>query len=155
LKVVLDKIELNVSKRLFGKVNVQFNEDIISFNDSKARAINIIKENYDRIKTHYITNLSKKEQWLIDYDDLNIISVKILFYYLTQYARWKEQYTKSNYDIKFYEKDFSHPSTYDIIIFFLKNKYPYEWKNISQKYINKTPEEFDFYWTNRLAYFNM
>lgn len=154
MKIALNKIEIVVSKSLFGKVNVEFNGQAISVNDTKARVIEIIQDNYKQIKAHYFSNLSKYQLSDFDSIDLNTISVKILIYYLDQYSRWKEQYKKSNYDIKFYEKDFEHPSTYDIIISFLKEKYPDNWKSISEKYINKTPEEFDFYWTNRLAYFN-
>lgn len=152
LKIILDKIELIVTETLFGKVNVEFNGRTISCNDTKTRLVDIINDNYEKIKAHYISNLSKNQ--LDDIDDLNIISVKILFYYLDQYSRWKEQYKKSNYDIKFYEKDFDHPSTHDIIIFYLKEKHPDKWKFFSEKYINMTSEEFDFYWTNRLAYYN-
>jgi len=90
----------------------------------------------------------------IENEDLNIISLKILVNYLGQYSRFKEQYKKSNYDIKFYEKDFYHPGTHDIIIFYLKEKYPDEWRTVSEKYLDMTSVEFDFYWTNRLAYFN-
>lgn len=154
MKIALDKIEVGVSKPLFGKVNVEFNGRTISVNDTKPRVIEIIQDNYEKIKAHYFSNLSKYQLTDFDSTDLNIISVKILIYYLDQYSRWKGQYKKSNYDIKFYEKDFEHPSTNDIIIFFLKEKYPGKWKSISAKYIDKTPEEFDFYWTNRLAYFN-
>ena len=154
MKIILDKIELDVSKTLFGKVNVEFNGRTISFNDTKDRVIDIIKENYEKIKAHYISTLFKNKLSDTDNWDLNTISVKILIYYLDQYSRWKEQYKKSNYDIKFYEKDFDHPSTYDIIILFLKERHPDNWKSISEKYINKTSEEFDLYWTNRLSYFN-
>ena len=154
MKILLDKIELCVSKTFFGKVNVEFNGRTISINDIETKAIEVIKDNYKKIKAHYISNLLKNELSNIDNDDLNIISVKILIYYLEQYSRWKEQYKKSNYDIKFYEKDFDHPSTYDIIILFLKERHPDNWKSISEKYIDKTSEEFDFFLTNRLAYFN-
>jgi len=154
LKILLDKIELDISKTLFGKVNVAFDGSSTYVSDSKDRVIEIIKGNYEIIKAHYISNLSQNQLNDIDNDDLNAISVKILIYYLNQYSRWKEQYKKSNYDIKFYDKDFGHPSTHDIIIFYLKEKYPDKWKIISEKYINMTSEEFELYWTNRMAYFN-
>lgn len=153
MKVILDKIELDVSKTLFWQLNVEYNGRIISVNDKATRAIDIIKENYEKIKAHYISNLSKN-QIGADNEDLNTICVKILLYYLDQYSRWKEQYKKSNYDIKFYEKDFDHPSTHDIVILCLKEKHPDNWKSLSEKYLNMTSDEFDFYWSNRLEYFN-
>jgi len=154
LKIILDKIELYISKKLFGKVKIEFNGQTILINDKKVRVVDTIKYNYEKIKAHYISNLSKTQSSKFDFEDLNSISVKILIHYLDQYSRWKEQYTKSNYDITFYEKDFDHPNTNDIIILYLKEKHPNNWKTISEKYINMTTKEFDSYWTNRLAYFN-
>ena len=153
LKVILDKIELDISKTPFGKLNVEFHGQTILINESAERAIEIMKSNYEKIKAHYTSNLSKSKIGA-DNEDLNTICVKILIYYLDQYSRWKEQYKKSNYEIKFYEKDFDHPSTHDIVILYLKEKHPESWKSISEKYLNMTSEQFDFYWTNRLAYFN-
>ena len=143
MKIILDKIELYISKKLFGKVKIEFNGQTILINDKKVRVVDTIKYNYE--KGNLIMNIE---------GNINSISVKILIHYLDQYSRWKEQYTKSNYDITFYEKDFDHPNTNDIIILYLKEKHPNNWKTISEKYINMTTKEFDSYWTNRLAYFN-
>ena len=130
MKVQLDKIELDVSKTLFGKLKVEFNGSTTTINDTATRAVEVIKDNYEKIKAHYISNFSKNLGGL-ENDDLNTICVKILIHYLDQYSRWKEQYKKSNYDIKFYEKDFEHPDTYDIIILFLKEKHPDHGKSLS------------------------
>ena len=135
LKVQLDKLEIIVSKTLFGKVIVEFNGQTISIQYTAERAIDIINHNFDKIKSYYLSNLSKNQASNINFDDLSTISVKILVNYLEQYCRWNKQHTKSNYDLKFYEKDFYHPATYDIIIFFLKHKYPDNWKSISGGYI--------------------
>jgi hypothetical protein len=85
---------VNVSKTLLGKVNVEFAGQTISFKDTKARVVDIIKGNYEQIKAHYISNLSKNQLSYIKNEDLNIISVKILVNYLIQYSRFKEQYKK-------------------------------------------------------------
>jgi hypothetical protein len=154
LKIKLDNIEVEISQAWLDKLNIKLNERILFTNEKIERAVDIVKENYAKIKAYYISNLSQNQMINFDYDDLNIISVEILIYYFNIYTRWKEYYVKSNYDIKFYEKDFNHPDTYDIIIFYLKQKYPDNWKSMSQKYINMTSVEFDFYWTNRIAYFN-
>jgi len=156
MTVKLDNIELEVSKKLFGKtINIKLNEQTIQvLNDTVSRTVDIIKNNYEKIKPHYISNLSKNQTSNIEAEDLNAICVKILLYYIDQYSRWKEQYKKSNYDIKFYEKDFDHPTTNDIIIFFLQDKYPDKWKTISANYIDMDPNKFDDYWANRQSYFN-
>ncbi len=153
MKIILDKIEIDISKTTFGKVNVEFNGQTILIDDSAESAIEILRSNYEKIKSHYASNISKN-QIEVEIEDLNSVCVKILFYYLDQFSRWKGHYKKSNYNIKFYEKDFDQPSTHDIVIFHLRDKHPDNWRSLSERYLNMTTEQFDFYWSNRLAYFN-
>ncbi len=156
MKTKLDNIELEVSKKLFGKTTkIKFNGKTISVrNQTISKTINILKSNYELIKAHYISNLSKSQIPEIDNAELNTLCVNILFFYIDQYSRWKEQYKKSNYEITFYEKDFDHPTTHDIIIFFMQEKHPENWESISAKYIKMERNIFNEYWINRQAYFN-
>jgi hypothetical protein len=153
LKVLLDTIELNVSKTLFGNVIVEYNGQTISINGDLFLVMEVIKRNYEKIKDHYISNIFKSKAEL-DVHDLNKICVEILIHYLDQNNRWKNQYAKSNYDSNFSEKDFEHPETNDIVIRYLKNKYHDSWKSRSLKYLDMTSDKFEFYYANRNAYFN-
>lgn len=155
MTINLDNNELTISQKLFGStITVEHARQKVSvLNDTIDRTTEIIKSNYETIKSFYVAKLNKNHTD-INPKDLSEISLKILLYYLDQYSRWKEQYKKSIYDIKFYEKDFDHPTTKDMVVFYLKEKYPDNWKEISSKYLDLSSTEFDAYWENRLAYFN-
>ena len=154
MTITLDNIELNVYKKfLWTTIYIDYNGKTTLVNKDKLpRTIEIIKGNYEIIKSYYLSNLTKNNA--TDLSDLNTICVKILLYYIDQYSRWKVQYKKSNYDIKFYTKDFEHPSTNDLIVFHLIEKHPDNWKSISSQYLNMSQTEFEEYWKNREAYFN-
>jgi hypothetical protein len=154
--VRLDNIELIVSKKLFGSnVNIEYDgKTTLVINETTSRTIEVLKNNYEKIKSHYIANLTKNKPSDINIKELSAIAVKILLYYIQQYSEWRVIYTKSNYNILFYEKDFNHPTTHDMVILFLRDKYSENWKTISANYINMDSETFDRYWMNRELYFN-
>ena len=152
--MILDNIELNVYKKfLWPTIYIDYNGKTTLINKDKLpRIIEIIKGNYEIIKGYYLSKLTKNSAK--DLSDLNAICVKILLYYIDQYSRWKVQYKKSNYDITFYTKDFDQPSTKDLIVFYLIEKHPDNWKSISSQYLDMSQTELDEYWKNRELYFN-
>jgi hypothetical protein len=154
--VNLDNIQLVVSKKIFGaNVEIEYNgRTIFVLNETVSRTTEVLKSNYEKIKQHYIANLTKNNPSEIKLEELSAISAKILLHYIQQYSEWKEYYKKSNYDILFYEKDFGHPDTKDMVIFYLREKHPTDWKALSANYINMDSETFDKYWMNRELYFN-
>jgi hypothetical protein len=151
----LDNNELTISKKMLGSTIIveHAGQKVSVLNDTIDRTTEIIKSNYATIKNFYIANLNKNHTDN-NIQDLSEICLKILLHYLDQYSRWKEQYKKSTYDIKFYEKDFYHPTTMDLIVFYFKAKYPDSWKEISSKYLDQSLTEFETNWANRLAYHN-
>ncbi len=144
-----------LSRELFKTtVTVECDGQVIkATNDSPQRVAQIIENNYNVVKSYYAFHLALTR--MPCKKDLNAISLQIVMYYLALYSSWKVKYTKSNYDIVFYQKDFDHPSTMDIVVFYLQKKYPLTWKTQSAGYLNMELTELEDYWQRRLQYFNM
>jgi hypothetical protein len=115
--IMIDLTEENGAIRLTADTN----NNVILSNQSMAFVENIVKENFQVVKSHY----QKKSGDSVDNRDLNNISLKIVLQYLYMYNMWRRLYEKEkDRDLKFVSDDFEHPATHDMIIGYFKNKYP-------------------------------
>lgn len=104
------------------------NEDVILSYQSVDTVSELINHNFNVVNNHYkmMVEDSKKK---FDFTDVAIISIAIVLHYLYLYNSWRSMYMKQeNRDLKFNEKDFSHPSTHDILFNYYKSKYPNDWE---------------------------
>lgn len=138
-------------RRVSDKIQITYNnEKFILTTDIDIKEINkLINKNFDIVKT-------KINNQKIDENDINLITVKIVLYYLSTYILWKKTYPKEkNRDLIFLEKDIKNPQTNDIIINYLIKTYPNQYEEKCSILLNKSINETILYIKNRLDFQNM
>ncbi len=118
-----------------------------------------IKETKEAIEKNYIivnNHFTEKAVGKIDSIDVEIVSLKIVFYYLHMYNKWRTMYIKEkNRDLTFIDKDITHPATHDIIIRYFKTKYPDGYSKICEVLLEMSPDKFRDYEKERQAFYAM
>ena len=140
----LDNIEIEI-KRVSDKVHIIYNnEEFILLTDIDIKEITtLIGKNYNIVK-------SKINNENINSNDINIITIKIILYYLSTYILWRRMYSKEkNRDLTFIEKDLHNPQTNDIIINYFKKEYPNHYVEKCSILLNKPVSETILYIKNR------
>lgn len=128
-------------------------ESTILSNISSQEAKNMTEKNFEIVKNHYKSSDEKNE---IKPYDLNLICLKIVFYYLSTYTLWRKMYSREkNRDLTFLKKDFNSAKTNDIIINYFKEKYPNDFIKKCSILINKPFDELIIYINNREDFQNM
>lgn len=61
---------------------------------------------------------------------------------------------QENKDLKFNEKDFSNPSTHDIVFNYFKTKYPNDWKEKCAVLLGMGLSELNAYYKTRESFYN-
>jgi hypothetical protein len=114
----------------------------------------LIDTNIKIVYNHYNSQLQNAKK-IFPLFDLYELSFSIVIHYLYMYNMWRFTYKKQeNKDLTFDVKDFDHPSTHDIIFFYLKKKYPTDWQTISAALIGMTLIELKTYYKGREDFYN-
>lgn len=156
---MMKKIQLeNVTLSLFSEGNnVQVKsdkEDIILSNQSVNTISELIKYNFNIVSSHYKLMISDTKD-KFDFEDINYVSIAIVLYYLYMYNSWRSMYKKQeNKDLRFNEKDFSNPSTHDIVFNYFKNKYSNKWEEQCAVLLGKGLMELKDYYKTRENFYN-
>lgn len=139
----IDNIKIELSKENDAIRLITDNGDnVILPNQTMAFVENIVKENYQIVKSYYQAKASRS----IDERDLHIISLKIVLYYLYMYNMWRKMYEKEKFrDLRFANSDFAHPATHDMIISHFKNKYPNNYSTSCEILFGMSADEFKTY----------
>ena len=151
------KIE-NITLRLSSEganVRVKSNkEDVILSNQNVNTVSELIKHNFNVVNNHYrvMVEKTKKE---FDFNDVAIISIAIVLHYMYLYNSWRSMYKKQeNRDLRFNEKDFSNPSSHDIVFNYFKTKYPSEWEERCAVLLGMELSELKAYYKTREDFYN-
>lgn len=151
------KIE-NITLGLLGEganVRVKSNkENLILSNQNIDSVAELIQYNFDVVVNHYklMIDREKKE---FDLKDINFISISIVLHYLYMYNSWRVMYKKQeNKDLRFNEKDFSNPSTHDIVFNYFKTKYPNDWEEKCAVLLGMELNELNAYYKTRESFYN-
>jgi hypothetical protein len=151
------KIE-NITLGLLGEganVRVKSNkENLILSNQNIDSVAELIQYNFDVVVNHYklMIDREKKE---FDLKDINFISISIVLHYLYMYNSWRVMYKKQeNKDLRFNEKDFSNPSTHDIVFNYFKTKYSNDWEEKCAVLLGMELNELNAYYKTRESFYN-
>ncbi|HEX8576641.1 MAG TPA: hypothetical protein VF677_10155 [Flavobacterium sp.] len=153
-KIEIENITLSLSDE-GGNVRVKSdNENVILSNQNINTISELIKYNFKVVNNHYKLMVDKAKE-KFDFKDISWVSVAIVLYYLYMYNSWRSMYKKQdNRDLRFIEKDFSHPSTHDIIFNYFKTKYPGDWEEKCSILLGMSVEQFRAYYKTREAFYN-
>jgi hypothetical protein len=128
--------------------------DVLFLNQDIDTLYNLIKHNFNIVNSHYKLMIDATTV-LFHAEDINEVSISIVLYYLYMYNSWRSMYKKQeNKDLRFYEKDFTHPSTHDIIFTYLKSKYPKNWEEKSSVLIGVGLDDLRIYYKRRQDFYN-
>lgn len=115
----IDDINIQVTRDVKGIRAASEVSSLMLPGQTIREAARLIKENYKIVRDHY----EQRSRGGVKAKDLSHISLKIVFSYLYMYNMWREFYPKEkDRDLRFIQKDFTHPQTYDIIINHFKKR---------------------------------
>lgn len=107
---------------------------------------------FEHIFNYYLNNSKDK----IEVELVRQLSEIITDHYYEQYKRFLSQYPKS---VKRYSsfqiKDLDHPQVFEIIITYLKNKFPQNYKGYAGVILSMTDAEIGLFEKNRQDFYNM
>jgi hypothetical protein len=145
--ITIELIQENRDVRLTAKDNI-----VLLPNQTIDSTKSIVIDNFHIVKSYYESQAGNA----VDKDDLSIISLKIVLYYLSMYNLWRRMYKdQRNRDLKFLSKDFENSSTHDEIIWYFKNKYPDNYSDKCRRLLGMSMEEFKKYEKRRQEFINM
>ena len=153
-EIKLENITLSLLSK-GGDVRVKSDkQNIILSNQSIGIVSELIKHNFDVVYSYYKLMISETKE-KFDYEDINQVSIAIVLYYLYMYNSWRSMYKKQeNKDLRFNEKDFSHPSTHDIIFNYFKTKYPNDWEEKCAVLLRMELRKLEVYYKTREDFYN-
>jgi hypothetical protein len=153
-EIKIENITLSLSNE-GGNVRVKSDkENVILPNQNIDTVAELIEHNFNVVVSHYklMIDKGKKE---FDFSDINFVGISIVLYYLYMYNSWRSMYKKQeNRDLKFIEKDFSHPSTHDIVFNYFKTKYPSDWEEKCTVLLGMEVAELKAYYKTREESYN-
>ena len=128
--------------------------DMIFFNQEIDALCNLIRHNFNIVNNHFKLMIDATK--VVFYpEDISEISIAIVLYYLYMYNSWRRMYKKQeDKDLRFYEKDFTNPSTHDIIFSYLKSKHPKDWEEKSALLIGVELDDLRTYYKGRQDFYN-
>ena len=151
----LENIDMTLSNENGNVRAKSTNDNVILINQSVDNIADIIKLNFDIVNGFYKSRIANKTAEGFELSDINQVSITIVLHYLYMYNSWKNTYeNKANQDLRFNEKDFSNPSTSDIIMSFYRKKYPNDWETKSSILLGITTEELQRYYGERQKFYN-
>lgn len=129
-------------------------EDVILFNQNIDNVLELIKYNLSVVINHYKIMIDKAKD-NFDFEDVYSVSIAIVLYYLYIYNSWRSMYSKQeNKDLRFNTKDFSEPSTHDIVFNYFKTRYPSNWENKCAVLFGMAIAELKDYYKTREDFYN-
>jgi hypothetical protein len=130
--------------------------DALLLNQTEEQVSSILEHNYSLVYNFYKLKCTNYKFDKEDSDDISHISLRIVLFYLYMYNSWRLSYKKGGKyeNLEFKNKDFSNPSTIDIIIRFYKTRFPDQWKSKCIKLLDFTIEQLDNYWHEREKFYN-
>lgn len=153
-EIKIENITLSLSNE-GGNVRVKSNKkDIILSNQIIDTVSELIRHNFNVVNRHYRIMVEKATAEF-DYSDVTLISIAITLHYLYLYNSWRSMYkNQENRDLKFNEKDFSHPFTHDILFNYFKTKYPNDWEDKCAVLLGMELSKLKAYYKTREDYYN-
>lgn len=153
-EIKIENITLSLSDES-GSIRVKSNgENIILTNQNIDAVSALIIHNFNIISNYYKSVITK-ENGKFDLGEINHVSITIVLYYLYMYNSWKSLYKKQeNKDLRFNDKDFVNPSTYDIIFKYFKKRYPNDWEEKCAVLLGMELSELKAYYKTREEFYN-
>jgi hypothetical protein len=153
IEILFNKIRILILKDN-NNIKAVFNNRTVSFTAQGVSDIEgLIKGNLDHVYKHYVELLNKQNIESQHYPWLASLTLNIVFHYLCMYCMWNLSY-KTKYSLFFHEKDFNAVDTYDMIIIFLKDNDPIEWREKCCLLTKMSEIELEKYWIRRMQFFN-
>ena len=151
----IDEIKIELTEENKGiRLTTRNDDNVILPNQTMTSVENIVRENFQIVKSHYLAKTGVLVS--IDEYDLSFISLKIVLHYLYMYNMWRITYPQHrDQELKFLPKDFEHPNTGDMIIWYLKNKYPETYAAKCQLMLGMSTDEFTNYEKKRQEFHDM
>jgi hypothetical protein len=151
----IDDIEIELAEKNKGiRLTTHNDDNIILPNQTMDSVENIVKENFQIVKSYYQAKLGVSAS--VDKHDINAVSLKIVLYYLYMYNMWRKMYENHrDRDLKFLAKDFENPNTSDRIIWYFKKKYPKSYSAKCELMLSLSPDEFKRYEKKRQEFDDM
>jgi hypothetical protein len=147
----MDVIDIHVTREAKGIRATSCASNVILPGQTIREAARLIKENYKIVRDHY----EQRSRGEIEAKDLSSISLKIVFSYLHMYNMWREFYPKEkDRDLRFIQKDFAHPQTYDIIINHFKKRDKTKYAHPCQLLMGMDAQEFEQHERARQEFFD-
>ncbi|MBL8012408.1 MAG: hypothetical protein JNN05_01035 [Candidatus Omnitrophica bacterium] len=113
--------------------------------------VNIISKNFEILKSQY----SKTAKGKLKEEEINEVCLKIVLHFFGMYNSWKYSNEKEkDRDLTFLEKDFKHPQTIDIVLWYFKLKYPSDYASKSSFLLDLSPADLLVYEKNRDDFYN-
>lgn len=148
----------NITLNLYGEnssVRVKSNsENTILHNQSIESVAALVRNNFDEVYSYYKSKAVNNS----DLVDVNTVSISIVLQYLYMYNSWRNTYKDKaniiNLDLRFNEKDFSNPTTFDIIMSFYRKKYPQDWIEKCHTLLEMTVAELKSYYEEREKFYD-
>lgn len=129
-------------------------QNIILPNQNVENIAELIVYNFKMVDQHY-KDMIKGFEEAFSPKDIDVISVKIVMFYLYMYNSWRNSYRKQeNIDLRFKNKDFNDASTFDIIFNFYKTKYPNQWLDKCSVILGMEMDRLIEYYENRTKFYN-
>ena len=127
------------------------NQNVLLPNQTIANLKELLLSNYKIVKDYYHPSAAKA----VPIEDLNDISLIIAIRRLYIYNMWRIWYkNQENRDLTFRSEDFEHPDLSDIILLYLRKKYPADYSHKCEILFDMTKSEFQEYEKNRNSFFN-
>lgn len=146
-EIKIENISLSLSNE-GSSVRVKSNtENVILSNQVIDVVGDLIKHNFNIVNEHYKKTFKNSEE-VIDFKDLNLVSIKIVLHYLYMYNSWKDK------ELKFSVKDFTNPSTHDIIFNYFKENHPKSWEKKSATLLGMGLNDLKIYYKTREVFYN-
>lgn len=128
--------------------------NVILPNQNREAVAELIKHNFYIVINHYKCMI-EKQQKEFDNNDIHFVSISIVLYYLYTYNSWRTMYKREqNKDLRFYEKDFSNPSTHDILFLYFKKRYSKDWEDKCAVLVGMKLDELKKYYKTREDFYN-
>jgi CO dehydrogenase/acetyl-CoA synthase delta subunit len=129
------------------------NNNVILSSQNIAIVEELIQNNFQIVSNHYKTIIDKADS-VFTSEDINNLSMSITLRYLYMYNSWRRMYKKQeNRSLAFDTKDFTHPSTSDLIFNYFRQKDPQHWEEKCAMLLGINLIELKEYYRQRESYY--
>lgn len=148
----LDSNEIQLKRSLKGlRLLTNTGDNLLLANVGMSEARQVVTGNYETVKAHYLSLTGDS----IIAADLERVALKIVLNYFYMYQLWRTMYApEKNRNLAFLPKDFDHPSTGDVIIFYFRSAYPGRHSVPCEIMLGMNAEEFAAHEKSRQAFYD-